>query len=501
MVKTDSADSTESEEVDGHSWRPIIAILALVVLVPLASATELGVNYYHESLWTPEWQQPHIPVSEAQARDDFREIKKISNEVKFYLTPFAEGNLYWIETLSRIAREEGLGVAVNIMVDDRQLGDHNWAEYRYGVLRACEQLNGKADVMLVGNEITLHSSWSAWDVRHRIEPLINECDARFSGETSYEAFWYEKDAFTSYDGPIYFMHYESLDRFENNVREMDSLFGSDARVGEWGEDLNDEGTKRDDWWQKDQIEKRWEIIQRTNTPVAYLFAYREPSWDSFGMVRPDGVKRPLWEVFGHTQDDSDPIADPVVEPSAPVDQPGDATSSDLSGLSVRVSPSGSTSSDVVSGVCRTVSFDTSSGRAQVLICDKGSSYESYWQSGPSDVSICVEGSCVRDSAGFARIAKSGSSDSEKVSGSSDVSSLTISSLSVSSSPGGSKNKDVVSGVCRTVAFDTSAGYAEAQICDKGSHFEAYWKGGSNQASICFESSCVRETAGFARIEK
>jgi len=62
-----------------------------------------------------------------------------------------------------------------------------------------------------------------------------------------------------------------------------------------------------------------------------------------------------------------------------------------------------TSSNVTSGVCRTIKFTTAAGLVQVQVCDKSDHYELYRQAAPSGLTFkgCTGSGCVDQMTGFA----------------------------------------------------------------------------------------------------
>lgn len=466
----------------------VFALLTALCLLPLSSAARLGVNYYHESMMSDQWKLPYVQVSLTQAGADFDNIKAISSNIKFYMNPFVQGNLEWVQSLSQLAKQKGMNIAVTMNVDDRMLSYSNWDAYTNSVISDCSALSGKVDTILVGNEISLHSSLSQNEIQTRLVSLISNCKNKFNGQVSYEAFWYEKDYWKSYSGQIYFNVYENIDNFNYNVKEMNTLFGSRALIGEWGSSLIDsQGILHDDWWQKDQVQQRWNTIQQTSSPVAYIFTYQEPSWNGFGIVRPDGIKRPLWDIFKQT---------------APVSSAPTTDSSLLSSLAASCNYNGNTpcskTSDVVSGSCRTISFSTSSGAINMLACVKSTGIELYRNSYPANIkfSACLGSSCVTEITGFTLVSSASTVPST---------SFSIDKLAVSCSVNGqscSAKTDITSGSCRTIVSGSSGGDIKIQGCDKGNGWiELYLQQApSGKYKLCLANGCITEVTGFVRFQ-
>jgi len=299
----------------------LVMFTACFFVVILANSVEanpvLGVNYYGESLMGTNGIN-YIPRNLSEVAFDLDHIHQISNNIKMYMNPFVDQNLPWIEQILQLAKQRGMYTVVNMMVDDRQLDNSNWNDYSNRVINTCAALAGKTDEVLVGNEIILRSSLNKTDIQSRVVTLINACKQVFPGPVSYEEFWWSHDAWQNYTGKIYLMQYEDLSVFETNTVIMDQMFGSNAIVGEWGEDLLDGSIERDENWQRDQIALRYNMLSKTQTPVAYIFTYEEQSWNAFGIVRPDGVERPVWAYlkslgFG---DGTGTIIPPIIPPPA-----------------------------------------------------------------------------------------------------------------------------------------------------------------------------------------
>jgi hypothetical protein len=273
----------------------LYAVLVLLI-VPFVHATQLGVNYYHETMMT-DLGELYVPRTLEQVGSDMDDIRSVTTHVKFFANPFYDNNVAWTAQVNDIAKAKGMHTSITFLADRQTLTAENWDDYANRVVAACTQFSGKVDVIFVGNEITLRSPLPKEDIKNRVVDLMARCKQVFPGEVSYQEFWHARDAWKDYDGTIYFMMYENFDSFKTNMGDLQREFPS-AGIGEWGEDLWEDQVQHDEAWQADQIRQRWDIIQAANVPVAYLFTYREPTFNSFGIVRYDGSHRPIWGVFG-----------------------------------------------------------------------------------------------------------------------------------------------------------------------------------------------------------
>jgi hypothetical protein len=518
----------------------ICILLTGVVLVSLgafaqnAGATALGVNYYHETMMTDTWKTLYFPVSENQVREDMKDIKTISNHIKLYMNPFVDGNREWVSRVTDMARAEGLHVAVNLQVDDRNLDGSNWEQYRSRVMEACRTFNGRAGAMMVANEVSLHSPMSKYEIRSRVEPLIEECKTVFNGEVSYSGFWYEKEAWYDYKKPIYFNMYEHFDSYKTNVRELNQRWGGNARIGEWGEDLKDGNIAKDDRWQGEELEKRWNVIKdETNVPVAYIFSYREPSYDGFGIVCPQGNERPIWDVLrgesGNQPRPSEPEqpapivlnpsgspvpsepvpsepapSEPAPVPSEPVQGP--APNIAIMGLPVECeveSETCSVKSDSPSGLCRQVVFATQSGDINTYTCMKSDGMaETYVRDRPEGqrYKICIGSGCVSHTNGFASFDPYQTPEEKRQYESAPATNGIGSYKATCQVNEGSCSigKDTVIGSCRTVEMDTPQGLLIVKACDKSRGIEVYrhiYPAGLD-FEACIGDGCVNNIRGF-----
>jgi hypothetical protein len=450
-----------------------VLFLLFAALSFSAQAAELGVNYYAESL-VGDWGLPYHPLSIEQVGRDFDNIKTISNNVKLYLNPYVNANLPWVQQVAAQAETRGMHTVVNIFADHRRLDAGNWDDYANRVVNACSAMNGKVDEFIVGNEITLHSSMSRTDIRDRVIVLMDRCDAVFDGQVSYEEFWYANDVWRGTNRPIYFMMYENIGAFRNNMAELSANFGSNGYIGEWGEDLLEDSIEHDEQWQKDQIQQRWDVIKNSPAPVAYLFTYREPSWTSFSMLRPGtDQRRPLWEAFGAAP--AVPVVQPpVVQPPVvqpPVVQPPVVTSPVVTPpvqepVPVQpvpavqcTAPGCVVTRDVSDGVCRVMDFSTSDGPARVLECRD----RLFVMRAPASFSACIDGSCVGRTG--------------------------LSALDVRGP--GSPVSDTSDGACRTVTYSTDS----VKVCEKDGGHEMFLYGNAN---VCVDGNCVGPANGYAR---
>jgi hypothetical protein len=288
---------------------------------PAAAGPTLGVNYYGESLMGANGIA-YIPRTLPEIAYDLDQIHQISGNVKIYMNPFVDQNLPWVRQILQLAKQRQMYTVVNMMVDDRQLDDANWNAYSIRVTNACAALAGQADEILVGNEIILHSPLDKTDIKNRVVILINNCTQVFPGPVSYEEFWWVHDVWQGYPGKIYLMQYEDLPIFQQNTMIMDQMFGSNALVGEWGEDLLEGSIEHDENWQRDQIALRYNILSQTRTPTAYIFTYKEQSWNAFGIVRPDGAERP---VFAYLKTLGFGVDGPIGPPPPPPPLPSSTT--------------------------------------------------------------------------------------------------------------------------------------------------------------------------------
>lgn len=279
-------------------WKLICALLFVVTLTAPALATELGVIYYHETMMTRNGEHYIARTPEGVAQD-MQNIKEISSHVKLFVNPYVDANADWTEQVNTLAKQAGMHTVVTMMVDDRKLTAGNWPEYRTKVLALCERFNGKADEFHVGNEIILHSEGLTREqIRDNVIELMGACRTKFSGPVSYQELWWSHQVWVGNPEKIYFMTYENFDVFQGIIAELKEKHPN-AAIGEWGEDLQEDSAQKDEVWQKDQIERRWNLIQQSGVPIAYIFTYREPNWNGFGIIRPETeLRRPLWEVFG-----------------------------------------------------------------------------------------------------------------------------------------------------------------------------------------------------------
>lgn len=338
-------------------------VLLLLGLLCVSSvfATQVGVNYYHETMITKEGYK-YIPRTTSQVSSDLDSIKTITSYVKLYMNPLVGVNQAWLNQVNSMAKGKGMYTVVVMNTEDRTLNSNNWASYTSAVLNNCQYFNGKANELVVGNEISLHSTFSKTEIRTKVESLIVNCKKTFNGPVSYEAFFYEKDAWVGYTGRLYFNTYENLNSFTTNVKELHTKFPT-ASIGEWGEDLLDGSIKKDETWQKQETLKRLNVIKSQNIPVAYIFTYKEPSTTGFGLVRMDGTKRPVWDVLKTNATITPPPATTITLPT-----------------------SGCT--------------DYTKSGTMVMICNKGSNkYEMYLRT-YSGTDFCYKTYCVGKNTGF-----------------------------------------------------------------------------------------------------
>ncbi len=466
----------------------VFALLAVLCLVPLGSAVQVGVNYYHESMMSDQSKQAYIVVNLTQAGLDFNNIKTITPYVKFYMNPFVQGNLGWVNSLATLAKQKSMNVAVAMNVDDRILSDTNWNSYVLNVLTACQNLSGKADTLLVGNEISLHTTLSQPVIQSRILSLINSCKTYFKGNVSYEAFWYEKDYWKNYTGIIYFNMYENIDSFKFNLQELNSSFARNGYIGEWGQNQYNGSTLMSQNWQYNEISQRWSAIQQTSSPVAYIFAYQEPSSDGFGIVASNGTNLPIWNIFDQTKSIL-----PVAAPNSSL--LNSLVASCIYGGNVPCSKI----NDSISGDCRSIYFSTSSGLINLLACNKSTGIEVYRNSYPVNInfSACLASSCINEITGFVLVNSTTSVVSPV--------NLSIDKIPISCNVNGqvcSTKTDITSGSCRTVVSSSSGGDIKVLGCDKGNGWiELYLQQApSGNYQFCFANGCVSNSNGFVRFQ-
>lgn len=269
----------------------ILGLVFLGFIMPV-SAAQLGMNYYHESMMSSD-NSHYIARTMEQVSADLDLILKVTPFVKLYMNPMIESNKHWVLQIAEIAKQKGMHVVVVNNVDDRQLNSDNWQDYSTKVVQAAKEFSGKADAFLVGNEISLHTTIPREELRNYIEPLINEAKKVFDKQVSYEGFWYEKDQWKGYREVIYFNLYEDFSRFNTNLEEFNNNFGSNGIIGEFGSQMKDSGELKDEVWQSNEINQRWDAIKKTQIPVAYVFTFREPSPEGFGLLSPDGSFKPF----------------------------------------------------------------------------------------------------------------------------------------------------------------------------------------------------------------
>lgn len=445
----------------------LLALFVVFLCVPSVFATDLGMNYYHESMMNSGGH--YIYRNIAQVGDDFNDIKAIAKHVKVYMNPFIDGNLDWIIQLSGVAKQKGLKLAITMNVDDRLLTYENWDKYKYHVLAACSALSGKADMLLVGNEIRLHSPLTDQQIKDKIVPLIEECKQRFSGDVSYEEFWWAHEVWKGYNGLIMFNLYEDLDDYNNNVDYMKNNYKNFV-VGEFGEDIFDGNNERDEKWQAYQVKERWSKLKSINVPVAYVFTYREPSQSGFGLLHGDGSKKLAWDALKGGDD---------------------GNGGSVNDLKISCSFGGKDCwllEDSKGSECRSVRWGTDHGEIKVMACDKGNKFEIYRQVYPNyDFSACFEDACVDRDQGYSELKKDDDHDGNEID---------ITKLSFSATPNGKLLSDEHDGACRTVEYNTDVGWIQAKACEKTDHYEMYLSNYPTAANICVSNNCVGANGGF-----
>lgn len=496
--------------------KKLMLIICVLLILPTTIATNVGVNYYHESLMTSSGEK-YIPRTAEQARSDLQHIKGVSDYVKLYANPFVPQNIDWVETLVDIGHEEDLHMSVSMMVDDRQLTNENWEEYHDRVVAICSRFNGMADEMVIGNEITLHSPMSRTEIRDKVLILIEDCETVYDGEALYQEFWWAKDVWAGYNEPIYLMMYENWNTFESNMHEFENFFGQNGLIGEWGEDLKEDPVVHNENWQRMEIERRWNLIESKNVPIAYIFAYREPSFTGFGLVDLDGREKPAWDFIaslgqgGNSGSDSGDSGSGG-DTGGSGDSSGTGLLADLS-TSCDV-PGCSVTADIDMGSCRSVEFSSNNGPIKILACYKGGGFaELYRQTSPAgSFEVCLGAGCVDEFRGFDRFEMSASSgdsggdssgdtggDSGEDGGSDSGDTWSgIANAQVSCTDDCTKQTDTVSGVCRTITWSTPNGPVKIQACDKGGFVEVYRQQGTNDFSACVAGACVDQWYGYKK---
>lgn len=384
--------------------------LLLVVGLNMISATQLGMNYYHESMMSGYSNTHYIQKTLDEASKDFDNILKVTKYIKFYMNPYSDDNVEWVKQLTDLAKKKGMYVVVVINVDDRQLTPSNWQEYSDKVVNIATMFSNKSDEFIVGNEISLHTTMQRSELRQYIEPLITKTQPLFNGPVSYEMFWYEKDDWKGYQGKLYFNLYETFDKFSVNSQELKKDFRGGI-VGEFGEDYHDEDKLMNETWQTQEIQKRWDAINGTEVAVAYLFSYREPSEDGFGILRPDGTMKQFLNNFLNSLKPTTSLQTMIAQPqtvmktaslvnntpqqnvvikSETTSNPQQSNSLSLVKYTINVDGQYQLENDTNDGSCRDISFLTDKGELIIKLCLKPDSIEAYRHKYPEGLNFKMD---------------------------------------------------------------------------------------------------------------
>lgn len=259
----------------------------------------IGINYYHESMG-------YIERSDAQILSDLAKIKSISNKIKVYHSPYenaggvsASDSLTICKNIVSIAKSNGLYVSWVENHDDGDndlngngSGAYSWEEYSSLVeADAAEAELVGADEFIVGNEISIHNDETAsyyddTNLPAKIKELVVSCQSSFSGLLGYEDGWWKKDSWGNAElgvlDKIYFTLYEPWDQFKSAADDIYSIFGNTAEIGETSTTSVKSALSHDDDDWTIELMRKYDYLIGLGMAF-YLFAFKEPSNNSFGL--------------------------------------------------------------------------------------------------------------------------------------------------------------------------------------------------------------------------
>lgn len=259
----------------------VLFVLLVFLILPGVLAVDIGVNYYHETMMNQgTGSHRYIDRTVLQVHEDMRDIADHTRFIKVYANPLLASNVAWTEKVIDIAHLYGLHVALVMNVEDRKVTPDVFAQYVSSAIEVCKQTD--ADVFVYGNELSLHEEglFEPW-IFKAFEHIQRECS---HPEMVYEAFWWKN---YHQRVPSWYNMYEGIYSFTQNVEKLPEA----AIVGEFGYQ-----TYQSEEQQASEIQKRLTVLGQNGVERAYIFAYREPSYTGFGIVK-ESRKTSAWNVL------------------------------------------------------------------------------------------------------------------------------------------------------------------------------------------------------------
>jgi hypothetical protein len=291
---------------------------ASVVTLNIPPNSQIGINYYHESM-------NYISRTTAQITQDLQTIALVTNKIKIYFNPLPQnsgtaprsGCLAKITSIISIAQSLGFYIVWVENIDQGQvLTDSttdltNSAAYKWKWADYCTQVVADAAIaqslgvneFLVGNEIQGSTHYYAIDpgtavattiytsgaFPGKVSALVLSCRTNFSGLIGYqEVNSVSGNWVTAGLGnldKIYFDLYEKWAQFQAKALALSLAFGDKVVLGEvssvdvFGKIGNYVAYTEDDWSR--ELMRRYNYCRLRGLTI-YLFAYGDPSSTSHG---------------------------------------------------------------------------------------------------------------------------------------------------------------------------------------------------------------------------
>lgn len=252
-----------------------------------ALSTWFGTTVFHETMGFRT-----APTAEKQAI--VNRMKNLGNRILMYTQP--DGWITYslkaqVEEFTTLAQAKGMRVVWG-MHPQGYVDGANWNTYVSDVLDvAADAETAGIQEFWVGCELGMDShrgSWTQAELVEHVLQLINSTKQVFSGEVSYDGFWwFEPEAWNAvklderFPDKIFFSTYESYDTWKEKVDYMKASFGVKFNIGEYGSVFDEWGNETS--YYDNQFLNKTAYLNTIGVPEAYAFDYKELSDSGFGL--------------------------------------------------------------------------------------------------------------------------------------------------------------------------------------------------------------------------
>lgn len=267
-----------------------MALTSLSVTLAVPARSQLGMNYYNESLG-------YTARTLTDINNDLSVIKIVCNKLKVYHNPYDSSTNALVTTIVQQAKHQGFYVVwcettPTVVLTDTTLNtsavppQYPWADYRVRVIAdAILAQTAGADEFLVGCHIGATGrnngdiGYGDTNLPIRLRGLVTDSAVNFAKTCSVQEIWYKAPSWVSVGlgalTKIYFTLYASYNTFQAQIAYLQANFvAGTMEIGEisTSQSFTSLQYNEDDWSRA--LIRRYDQLSGTSLPL-WLFTFRD----------------------------------------------------------------------------------------------------------------------------------------------------------------------------------------------------------------------------------